>query len=262
MVKGLDVFREKFRPFEGAFVLIGGAACDDWFAQNSLPFRSTKDLDIVLIVEVLDPKFIAAIRAFVEEGGYAIAERSEADKTPVLYRFSEPTNPAFPFMLEFFSRTPAEFEPGDGQTIIPISTDSDRHSLSAILLDAAYYDLIRTHHLPVDGLNFASVGSLIPLKARAWLDLTARRAAGERIDSRKIDKHSNDVFRLAATLSGTVTPGLPGPILADLEKFLSEFPENSDRWPAILAALKEMGLKLKPAHLISAVRDYFRLPAA
>ena len=35
MVRGLSKFREWFRPFEGFFALIGGAACDEWF--TSLP---------------------------------------------------------------------------------------------------------------------------------------------------------------------------------------------------------------------------------
>jgi hypothetical protein len=30
MVKGLDIFREHFRQFEGFFTLIGGAACVEW----------------------------------------------------------------------------------------------------------------------------------------------------------------------------------------------------------------------------------------
>ena len=46
MVKGLDIFRERFRPFEGSFTLIGGAACDEWFTAQGVPFRATKDLDI------------------------------------------------------------------------------------------------------------------------------------------------------------------------------------------------------------------------
>lgn len=29
MVKGLDIFRERFRTFEGSFTLIGGAACEE-----------------------------------------------------------------------------------------------------------------------------------------------------------------------------------------------------------------------------------------
>ena len=77
MVKGLELFRERFRQFEGAFVLIGGAACHKWFAQQGADFRATKDLDIVLIVEVADPAFVAALRVFIAEGNYTIQEKSE-----------------------------------------------------------------------------------------------------------------------------------------------------------------------------------------
>ena len=41
MVKGLDRFRERFREFEHAFTLIGGAACHEWFTALGLPFRAT-----------------------------------------------------------------------------------------------------------------------------------------------------------------------------------------------------------------------------
>lgn len=49
MVRGLDLFRQRFRDHEGTFVVIGGAACDQWFTRHGLAFRATKDLDIVLI---------------------------------------------------------------------------------------------------------------------------------------------------------------------------------------------------------------------
>lgn len=38
MVIGLDLFRERFRGFEGSFILIGGAACHEWFATAGLAF--------------------------------------------------------------------------------------------------------------------------------------------------------------------------------------------------------------------------------
>ena len=49
-----------------------------------------------------------------------------------------------------------------------------------------------------DGLGFATATALIPLKAHAWLDHTRRRADSEPIDSKDVDKHRSDVFRLAA----------------------------------------------------------------
>lgn len=58
IVKGLDIFRDRFSPFEGSFILIGGAACDLWFDQLSQPFRATQDLDLVLLVEVISPEFV------------------------------------------------------------------------------------------------------------------------------------------------------------------------------------------------------------
>jgi hypothetical protein len=38
MVRGLEIFRERLRRFEGSFILIGGAACDQWSADNRLEF--------------------------------------------------------------------------------------------------------------------------------------------------------------------------------------------------------------------------------
>jgi hypothetical protein len=45
------------------------------------------------------------------------------------------------------------------------------------------------------------VEQLIPLKARAWLDLSERKTNGEPIDSRDIRKHGNDVLRLSQLLT-------------------------------------------------------------
>ncbi|MBU6300870.1 MAG: hypothetical protein KGS60_04900 [Verrucomicrobia bacterium] len=47
MIKGIDIFRERFRGFPDSLVLIGGAACDEWFSHLGMSFRATRDLDIV-----------------------------------------------------------------------------------------------------------------------------------------------------------------------------------------------------------------------
>ena len=94
MVVGLELFRERFRSFQGSFVLIGGAACDDWFGRQRLPFRATKDLDIVLLAEALEETFVREMRRFISDGGYRIRQRSTG--TPELYRFAEPGSPDFP----------------------------------------------------------------------------------------------------------------------------------------------------------------------
>ena len=259
MVRGIDLFRERFRAFEGSFVLIGGAACDDWFSTVGLVFRGTKDLDIVLIIEVLAPEAIRAVRQFVEDGGYEIRERTEG--IPVLYRFSKPKNEQFPFMLEFFSRKPDGLQLGEDQKIIPIPAGAEQHSLSALLLDDAYYQLIQKHHVVHDGLPFATATSLIPLKAYAWLNLTKQKAAGGDVDSKNISKHRNDVFRLAGTLPGEAGPALPSSIKDDLISFLQAFPEDSAEWPQILSAIQNtLRAGLRPATLRLAIQTFFQIP--
>jgi hypothetical protein len=80
MVKGLEVFREHFRNFADRYVLIGGAACDIAMTGAGLPFRATKDLDIVLYVEALDAAFVRAFWEFVRAGGYEVQEKSTGEK--------------------------------------------------------------------------------------------------------------------------------------------------------------------------------------
>jgi hypothetical protein len=57
VVRGLDVFRSWFSSHADEFVLIGGTAATLALEEAGLEFRATKDLDIVLHVEALTPRF-------------------------------------------------------------------------------------------------------------------------------------------------------------------------------------------------------------
>ena len=60
------------------------------------------------------------------------------------------------------------------------------------------------------------------LKAKAWLDLSARKEAGEHVDSKDIRKHKNDVFRLWASTSRETSVSIPaGIIMEDMQRFLA-----------------------------------------
>lgn len=257
MVEGIDIFRERFAGFADSLTLIGGAACDEWFADQGLDFRSTKDLDIVLIAEVLGRDCVRALLEFVEEGAYGIRER--AGEAPVLYRFAKPATAGFPAMLEFFSRKPDGLDLGEDQQIVPVRAGAEVHSLSAILLDDAYYAMLVTNREERDGISIATAPTLIALKARAWIDLTARKEAGEPVDGRDIRKHRTDVFRLAATLPGDEAVDLDGTIRADLRSFLAAMPADSPEWAGIQAALKPAFGKLAPSTLIDSLNAYFQL---
>ena len=53
MVTGIDSFREWFRGFEDQYVIIGGTACDILMTEEGIDFRSTRDIDLVLLEKAL-----------------------------------------------------------------------------------------------------------------------------------------------------------------------------------------------------------------
>lgn len=260
MIRGLDLFREHFAEYRKAFVLIGGVACHEWLSTQGLEFRATKDVDMVLIVEAVDAPFVKRFWEFIDAGKYA--GRFKADDDRQLYRFDKPTDDKYPVMIEIFSRKPSNVDLAEGQQIVPIKLDADSASLSAILLNDDYYELVRQQHNEEKNLPFANPAALIPLKARAYLDLAERAAKGEEGKSKDIAKHRTDVFRIAATLPSEEGPAIPKAVQEDLRKFLSLFPpENKKEWEAIRAGLKTTfgGQDIKPESLIETVRAYFKL---
>jgi hypothetical protein len=74
VVRGLGIFREHFANHAGQFVLIGGTAATLAMESAGLQFRATKDLNIVLHIEALDPAFGSAFWNFVERGNWLASE--------------------------------------------------------------------------------------------------------------------------------------------------------------------------------------------
>jgi hypothetical protein len=99
VVRGLAIFQEWFKDFENQYVLIGGTAASITMNEAGLPFRGTKDLDIVLHVEVLTPAFGQKFWEFVQAGGYQQKE-GDPEQKPCLYRLQRPQDEDFPHMLE------------------------------------------------------------------------------------------------------------------------------------------------------------------
>lgn len=220
MVKGLERFREHFAAFKDRYILIGGTACDLVMTEAGLVFRATHDLDIVLCIEALDPEFAKAFWAFVEAGGYELRETSAGEKK--FYRFQKPTDESYPAMLELFSRQPDAITVPAGSVLTPIPIDDEVSSLSAILLDEKSYAWILAGKTEIDGLPVLRAEHLIPLKAKAWLDLRARRDSGGKVDSQEIRKHKNDVLRLAQLIDPNYRAALPDTLNADMRRFIDE----------------------------------------
>jgi hypothetical protein len=227
---GLKVFEEAFKGLEDQYVLIGGSATQLAMEDAGQQFtRTTKDLDIVVIVDALTPQFIERFWLFIKEGKYQSQQKSDATKQ--FYRFKKPETPGYPTMLELFSRKPDFLQERDNREMRAIPLAEDVSSLSAILLDDDYYALIKNNRK--GGVIWIDASALIPLKAKAWLDLSARKRAGEQIDSDDIRKHLRDLLRLVSILPADFKYALPTSIAHDLQQFLDQA-KNESVDPSVL----------------------------
>ena len=254
MVVGLDKFAEHFAGHRDGYVLIGGAAAWLVLDEAGLETRATKDLDIVLCVEVLDAAFVKAFWAFVQAGGYELQEKSTGEK--IFYRFRKPAVEGYPVMLELFSRQPDGLVLGDDSHLTPIPVGQEVPSLSAILLNDDYYAFLHAHKREIEGVPVVSEECLILLKASAWLDLTRRKADGDNIGGRDINKHRNDVLRLYRLLSPDLRIELPETIRDDLDAFLREVTEEINTH-----LLTQLGVSdVSPADVIGTIRSVYGVP--
>ena len=220
MVNGFAKFKERFQGFENQYVIIGGTACDLIMENEELPFRATKDIDIVLIVESITTEFGRQFWKYVKEAEYEHLNKSTGNAQ--FYRFSSPKSNEYPYMIEIFSRNPDFIILEDDAVLTPLPIDDEISSLSAILLNESYYELLKLGQIKIGGIPVLSPTCLIPFKAKAWLDLKERRLNGEQVDSKNIKKHKNDVFRLAQLITANTRQALSSEIAADMEKFLFE----------------------------------------
>ena len=217
MVRGITNFKKRFQGYEEQYVIIGGTACDLIMENEELPFRATKDIDLVLIVEALTAEFDETFWEFIKEAEYDHCNKSTGEAQ--FYRFTDPKSKEYPYMIEIFSRNPEMILLDDDARITPLPMEEEVSSLSAILLNEAYYKLLKSGKKMIDGISVLSAECLIPFKAKAWLDLTERKAKGEKVDSRNIKKHKNDVFRLAQLLDQE-SKHLDDEVRGDMEQFL------------------------------------------
>lgn len=185
--------------------------------EAGLEFRATKDLDIVLYVEALTSEFAKAFWLFIKNGKYQ--NRQQSTGKQVFYRFSSPNAIDFPSMIELFSRIPDSVTIGGKSHLTPIPLNEAISSLSAILLDEVYYQFIHSGKLQIDGLSVLGAAHLIPLKARAFLDLNNRKNSTY-IDNKDIRKHKNDIIRLYQLLTPVQRISLPVQIKQDMKDFL------------------------------------------
>lgn len=103
MVVGIDRFREYFKDYQGSYILIGGVAASITMELLDEPFRATKDLDVVLVVEALNREYVGQFWKFIKDGGYAIRQNGDSMGAPLFSIASRilRTNPSL-FRSSFF----------------------------------------------------------------------------------------------------------------------------------------------------------------
>ena len=253
---GIGKFSAHFSGFEESYIVIGGAACEDHIQAQGLTFRVTKDIDMILIVEGLSSEFFARFWEFIWAGKYERSEKDEGGRK--YYRFKRPMEAGFPQMIELFSRVPESIEESTLIQFTPIPTEENLSSLSAILMDEEYYRFTIDHSEVGNG-NFRRAGvlALICLKIKAFLNLTASKLSGEKVDSSKIKKHKLDVFRLTATLTEEDNIELPEGIRNDLFLFLDQMVEEGPNVKPVMKSMGVSGLTLE--NVINQLRMSFQL---
>lgn len=225
MINGFTKFKENFQGFEDQYVIIGGTACDIIMESEDLPFRATKDIDIVLIVEAITKEFGIKFWKYVNEAEYEHINKSTGEAQ--FYRFTSPKNKEYPYMIEIFSRNPQFINLTKNAVLTPLPIDEEISSLSAILLNESYYNLLKKGQIIIDGVPLLKPTCLIPFKAKAWLDLSNRKLKGEQVDSKNIKKHKNDVFRLAQLFTGDTKENISEEISEDMKAFLREMEKQN-----------------------------------
>ena len=233
MVRGIEKFKEYFSEYTGQYAFIGGSACDILLGNLGEDFRATKDLDIVLIMEMLNDDFVNTLFAFVEAAEYEHIDKGTGKNQ--FFRFSKPKNIQFPHMIELFSRKPDYLHTLETR-LAPVHISEEVMSLSAILLDEEYYELLKSGVTVVDGISVLDLEHIILFKIKAFLDLSNRKDAGEKIDSKNIKKHKNDVFRLAVNMENETRVAISGQIREDVRVFLEMVKKDT-------VDLKHIGIK-------------------
>jgi hypothetical protein len=234
MLKGLEGFKLWFQGYEQNYAIIGGTACDLLMSEAGTSFRATRDIDMVLIVEALNADFGARFWEYIKMGGYEY--RRMGTGTPQFYRFAKPAAPDCPSMIELFSRRMEGIVLPADAILTPLPIEEDISSLSAILLDDGYYEFLKSGIRIVGELPILGATHIIPFKAKAWLDLTERRASGGQVDSKHIKKHRNDVIALSALLQADSRIELPEIVRSDLAAFINANTTDTDKLQRVASA--------------------------
>jgi hypothetical protein len=156
-------------------------------------------------------------------------------------------------MLEFFARAPESLPLSADAHLTSVPIDAEVVSLSAILLDDDYYAFLSANTRELGGVRVVTEQGLIPLKARAWLDLAERRAADPgSVDAKQLAKHRGDVMRLSQLLIENERIAAAPSIRDDVARFANEVSAQIDD-----SYLQSLGIDESAGALLERIRAVY-----
>jgi hypothetical protein len=217
---GLSHFQDYCKDLDDNYVVVGGFATimhlDREFEGHG---KATFDIDLVLLTNN-SVEMSQRIKQYINDGEYKI-QIGEKDQYKY-YRFIEPQKQNFAKEIELFASNENDLELEDLQRIIPVDPEEGLYSLSAIMLDPEYFEMIKNN---VDKTNRApctNTQATIMLKMSAFYDLRSR-------DDKKWKKHRRDIVKLALLLTGEEQIKLTGRMKQDFDSFIKHLNDEVDQ---------------------------------
>lgn len=267
--EALQNFAREFADFTEDYAIIGGAACHLWFASRNTDFRITQDMDLVLLVRTESQPFLQKLLDFLKQHDYQ-AETIELDdgtRKARLYRFNNDRHPEFPAQIELLGPDDETLHHALGQRSIPVKAGGEYSGLSCMLMDSAYFQLLRDYHQQVDGISVADENVLVVYKMKAYLNIMATSAAGKAHGSdgnrKNAYKHRNDAVRLL--LEGRIEQlPVPREIHDDVQNFANLLQGDASVRASLVSSFHSLypQLNVTPEtldELASIIRDKFPL---
>lgn len=160
------------------------------------------------------------IKQYITEGKYDI-QVGEKDQYKY-YRFNNPKIENFAKEIELFASNENELELDEGQRILPIDPEEGLYSLSAIMLDPEYFEMIKSNINKSGEAPCTNTQATIMLKMSAFYDLRSR-------EDRKWRKHRRDILKLSLLLTGEEEIKLTGRMKEDFNSFIQHLEEELDQ---------------------------------
>jgi len=230
-------FVDAFKNYADCYCIIGGNAATillngELYEGSGYQFRKTQDYDVVLNAAKKNTGFSACFLKFIKDNDYEDIVHSVDEETTVHYYRFKTNREDVPRMIETFSRpelkVPLKID--NQKTPVPEGYDP---SLSALLLDKDYYEILKEGTIKKDGLTILDVPYLIYFKAKAHLDITNKVKNGERVNHADKQKHFNDICQLTFLITDEMKKRLyeqniPGTVKNDMKDFISIVQNTSE----------------------------------